>query len=297
MNVGFIGTGQLGSRMAERLLDGGYDLVVHDIRREAATRLLEKGATWADTPREVALACRVVISSLPAPQDVEQVVFGTDGLKDGWREGDIYVDTSTSSPATIRRIAEYAKAMDVAVLDAPISGGTIGAEQGNLVFMVGGGLGALEKVEKILRTLGRHVFPVGDVGCGTIAKLINNMISLTTGVVTSEGFVLGVKAGLDPQTLYEVITVSTGNSWNLQQYPQTILAGNFEPGFRLSLAAKDMRLAMELAKDHGVPVPVGAAAEQALIEAKAAGLGDKHITAEILRLEDLVGVQVRSQKR
>jgi 3-hydroxyisobutyrate dehydrogenase-like beta-hydroxyacid dehydrogenase len=259
--------------------------------------LLEKGAKWADTPREVAQSCEVVITSLPTPQDVENVVYGADGLKDGWKQGDIFIDMSTNSVSTVRKIAETAKSMGVTVLDAPVSGGTTGAEAGTLAIMVGGDAGALEMVKKVLDTMGQRVFCVGDVGCGTIAKLVNNLIGLGASAITAEGFVLGVKAGIDPDVLQSIIAVSTGNNWTLQQYPRTVLQGDFEPGFRLSLACKDIALATQMAREYGVPLQVGSAVEQRLIEAKAAGLGDKAVDGAILRLEELTGVQVRSQKR
>jgi 3-hydroxyisobutyrate dehydrogenase-like beta-hydroxyacid dehydrogenase len=296
MNVGFIGLGQMGRHMSKHVLDGGFDLTVYDIRKEAAAPLLEKGAKWANSPKEVAKSCQVVISSLPTPQDIEQMVNGINGLKAGWKAGDIYVDMSTNAPSTIRRIAEDAKTLGVAVLDAPVSGGTRGAEMGTLAIMVGGDLGALEKVRKVLETMGQKIFPMGAVGNGNVAKLINNMIALANGIVSAEGFVLGVKAGIDAQTLWDIISMSTGNSWSLQQYSSTVLKGNFAPMYRLSLALKDISLAIQLGKENGVPLPLGSAAEQKLIEAKAAGLGEKGIDAVILRLEELIGVQVRSNK-
>jgi len=295
MNVGFIGIGQMGKHMAKHILDSGYSLIVHDLKKEAANNLLEKGATWGNTPKEIAESCRVVISSLPTPQDVEQVVYGENGLNSGWKDGDIYIDMSTNSPLTIRRIAEDAKSMGVAVLDAPVSGGTRGAEMGTLAIMVGGDLSSLEKVRKILETMGQKIFHLGNVGCGNVAKLVNNLIALTCSSITAEGFVLGVKSGIDPKILFDIITISTGNNWALQQYPQGVLRGDFSPAYRLSLGRKDARLALELGKDYDVPLPVGAAMEQKLIEAEAAGLGDKHVDATILRLEELVGIQVRAE--
>lgn len=295
MNVGFIGIGQMGQHMSRRILDAGYNLIVHDLKKEAANSLLEKGAKWGKTPKEIAESCQIVISSLPTPQDVEQVVYGANGLNSGWKDGDIYIDMSTNSPSTIRRIAEDAKTMGVVVLDAPVSGGTRGAEMGTLTIMVGGDLASLEKVRKVLETMGRKIFPVGNVGCGNVAKLVNNMIALTCSSITAEGFVLGVKAGINPQVLWDIITISTGNNWPLQQYPQGVLRGDFAPMYRLSLGRKDAGLAIELGKDYDVPLPVGAVVEQKLIEAEAAGLGDKHVDAIILRLEELAGVKVRAE--
>jgi 3-hydroxyisobutyrate dehydrogenase len=297
MKVGFIGIGNMGKHMSRRVQQAGYDLIVHDLRREAAQHLLDEGAVWRDTPRGVAESCQVVLSCLPGPADVEKVVYGTNGLLSGWKRGDIYVDMSTNSPTTIRRIAEDARNRGAAVLDAPVSGGVPGAEAGTLAIMIGGDLNSLEAVRKVLEAIGSSIFHVGDVGCGNIAKLVNNLISLTCNAITSEGFVLGVKAGIDAQKLWEVITASTGNNWCVQQYPKAVFKGNFEPGFRLSLASKDLGLAVSLGREYGVPLPVGAAVEQSLLEAKAAGFGEKAVESTLLRLEEMVGVQVRSSER
>ena len=294
MDIGFIGIGQMGKHMSNRILEAGYNLTVHDLKKEAATHLLEKRAKWGNTPKDVAESCQVVFSCLPTPQSVEQVIYGTNGLKSGWKDGDIYVDMSTNSPSTIRRIAEDAKTMGVAVLDAPVSGGTKGAEMGTLAIMVGGDLASLEKIKKVLEAMGQKIFPVGDVGCGNVAKLVNNMISLTCNSITAEGFVLGVKAGINPQVLWEIIKVSTGNNWCLQQYPNTVFKGNFEPGFKVSLAYKDIGLALALGKEYGVPLPVGTAVQQDLHDTMAAGFTDKDVNSVILCLEDAVGVKVRS---
>jgi 2-hydroxymethylglutarate dehydrogenase len=297
MNVGFIGLGQMGKHMTNRILGAGFNLTVFDINKEAAKPLLEKGAKWANSAKEVAQNTQLVITMLPTPQDIENVVSGANGLKAGWKKGDIYVDMSTNAPSTIRRIAEDAKTLGVTVLDAPVSGGTRGAEMGTLTIMVGGDAQALDKVRKVLESMSQKVFSVGVVGNGNVAKLVNNMLAIANGLVADEGFVLGVKAGIDPQTLWEIISISTGNSWNLSQFPNTVFKGNWAPMFRLSLALKDIGLAVQLGKENGVPVPMASLSEQKLVEAKAAGLGDKGIDAAIVRLEELTGVQVRTAQK
>jgi 3-hydroxyisobutyrate dehydrogenase-like beta-hydroxyacid dehydrogenase len=293
MEIGFIGVGQMGRHMAARILNGGYGLTVNDLNREAAAPLLEKGAKWADTPESLAGTCRIVFSSLPAPEDVEQVVYGDSGLKKGWQAGDIYIDMSTNSPTVIRCIAADAAKMGVAVLDAPVSGGTRGAENGTLSIMAGGDAAALARVQKVLETMGQKIFPVGPVGCGNSVKLINNLISLACNSISAEGFVLGVKAGIDPAALLEILKVSTGNNWCAQQYPNTVFKGNFEPGFKISLAYKDINLALDFARENGVPLPLCAAVKQDLRDAVEAGLQDKGVDAVILAREKAAGVQVR----
>ena len=293
MDIGFIGIGQMGKRMSKRILEAGYNLMVFDVRKEAVSPLLEKGAKWGNSPREVAVSCQVIFTSLPTPRDVEDVVYGENGLKSGWKEGDIFIDMSTNSPSIMRRIAEDAGAMGVTVLDAPVSGGTKAAETGDLVIMVGGDRASLEKVRAVMETMGKRILSVGDVGCGSIAKLVNNLIALTCNSITAEGFVLGVKAGINPKTLWDIITVGTGNNWCLQQYPDTTFKGNFEPGFKVSLAYKDMGLALELGREYAVSLPIGVAVQEDLQSTIKAGYEDKGVDAVILPWEKATGVQVR----
>lgn len=293
MNVGFIGIGQMGKPMSNRILEAGYSLIVHDLKKEAAVPLVKKGARWVDTPEEVAESCQVVFSSLPTPESVEEVIYGHNGLKTGWKDGDIYVDTSTNSPSVIRKIAADAVTMGVTVLDAPVSGGTKGAEAGTLAIMVGGDQDSVKKIEGVLRTMGQKIFFVGDVGCGNVAKLVNNLISLACNSISAEGFVLGLKGGIHPQVLWDIISASTGNNWCMQQYPNTTFKGNFEPGFKVGLAYKDIGLALDLGKEYAVPLPIGLAVQKDLNDTIMAGFADKGVDAVILPLEKATGVMVR----
>jgi 2-hydroxymethylglutarate dehydrogenase len=297
MEVGFIGIGQMGKHMARRILEAGNSVTIYDVKKEAAAPLLEKGAKWAESPKAVSEACSVVFTSLPTPPIVEQVVYGANGLKSGWKKGDIYVDMSTNSPALMQKIAKDAAGMGVAVLDAPVSGASKGAEMGTLTIMVGGDPAVLEKVQKLLETMGKRIFRVGDVGAGNAAKLVNNLIAIGCSSITAEGMVLGVKAGLDPQMLWDIITTSTGNNWALQQYSNSVFQGNFAPMYSLNLALKDIGLAVDMGKEYGVPLASGAIVEQKLIDARAAGLGDKSVDSFITRLEDVSGVQVRKKQQ
>lgn len=292
MEIGFIGIGQMGFPMADRLLDAGYGVTLYDIRKEAIQSLLGKGAKFSESPKKMAIACNIIFSSLPGPKEVEDIVYGNEGLIYGWKSGDIYIDMSTNCPATIRRIAESAKSKGVSVLDAPVSGGVAGAKKGTLSIMVGGDPNTLEKVRKILEVLGSRIFHVGDVGCGNVAKLINNMIALCCNAACAEGFVLGVKAGISPQTLYEVLTSGTANNWNLQQYPNTVFKENFEPGFRIELAHKDIQLALSLGTEYRVPTPLSVVAQQGLLEAMACGLGNKDVQSVITIFERIAGIKV-----
>jgi 2-hydroxymethylglutarate dehydrogenase len=294
MKVGFIGVGQMGVHMSRNIRAAGHDLVLHDLNKDAAASLLEDGAEWADSPRAVAESCRIVISCLPTPPIVEEVVYGADGLKSGWKDGDIYVDMSTNSPSTVRRIAEDVRPLGVGVLDAPVSGGTRGAELGTLTIMVGGDAAVLERARPVLEPMAQKIFHLGEVGCGNVAKLVNNMIGLACNSICAEGFVLGAKAGIDPQVLYDLLSISTANNWSLQQYPNTVFKGNFAPGFKISLAYKDINLALGLGEDYGVPLPVAKVVKDDLAEAVKDGRGDNGVDSVILSLEEATQVQVRT---
>lgn len=283
----------MGVHMARRIREAGFALMVHDAAEEAATALRAAGAEWADTPAEVADSCRVVLSCLPAPAIVEDVALGPSGLKSGWRVGDIYVDMSTNSPSVVRRIAAEAAGLGVDMLDAPVSGGTKGAEQGTLTIMVGGSGRALERVRPVLEPMAKAVFHVGDVGCGNVAKLVNNMIGLTCSSICAEGLVLGVRAGIDPQVLHDVMTMSTADNWSLRQYPRTVFKRDFAPGFKIGLAYKDISLALDLGEEYGVPLPVAETVRNDLAAAVERGFADKGVDAVILPLEEQTGVEVR----
>ena len=267
MKVGFIGIGAMGKPMSSHIIEAGYDLIVSDIKKEAARDILSKGAKWADTPQTIAECCEVVITSLPLPKDVEDVVYGKHGLMAGWKKGNIFVDMSTNSPSVIRKIAKDALIRGVEVLDAPVSGGAIGADSRRLSIIVGGKMEVLGKIRKILEAVGDKIFYVGDVGCGDTVKLINNMIAFGCGQITFEGIVLGVKAGIDEPTLREVIKNSSGANYGIQYGLPDLFAAYFEPSSHQYNSVKDIRLALELAKDYSVPTPIGAAVEQQLVKA------------------------------
>jgi 2-hydroxymethylglutarate dehydrogenase len=293
MKVGFIGVGQMGFHMARNVKDAGFHLVIHDQDKGAAAPLLEKGAEWADTPAAVAEACRVVITSLPTPKIVEDVVLGPSGIREKWQSGDIYIDMTTNSPSTVRRIADEATRLGVGVLDAPVSGGTRGADAGTLTIIVGGDAAVLEKARPVLEPMANKIFHVGDVGCGNVAKLVNNMIGLACNSICAEGLVLGTRAGIDPQVLYDLMTISTADNWSLRQYPNTVFKRNFAPGFKISLAHKDLSLVLGLGEEYGVPLRVTQVVKEDLAAAMAAGLGDNGVDGVILPLEEKVGVTVR----
>jgi 3-hydroxyisobutyrate dehydrogenase-like beta-hydroxyacid dehydrogenase len=284
----------MGKLMCINLLQAGYEVVVYDLIDEAMNAVVNFGAAKAGSPKEVAQSSELVFTSLPTPEDLEDVVLGVNGLLEGARKGCILVDTSTVSPSTIKRISDIASEKGVRILEAPVSGGVIGAKAGTLTIMVGGEKSVFEECFEILQVIGGNIYHVGHVGSGNTVKLVNNLISLVNVVVLSEGMILGVKAGVDPKTLYDVIKVSSGNSYALEvKLPKYIFKGNFEAGFALDLASKDLELALELGRDIGLPLSVTRVAMRVYESAKAKGMGHLDHTAVIRMLEAEAQVEVR----
>ena len=308
MNIGFIGLGNMGGGIAANVLRAGHDLTVHDLRREAATPLLESGASWADTPAELAAACDITLTSLPGPREVEAIALGADGIlegivggmSEGSAEGKVYIDLSTSSPTLIRSIAEDFAAKGISVLDAPVSGGPVGARTGRLAVMVGGDRDVYERVKPALDAIGDKVSYIGPIGSGSIAKLMHNCIGYGLQTIVAECLTLGVKAGVDPEPLFEAISngsVGRGSSF-ANTYPNTFLAGNFDPpSFALQLAHKDVSLALELAREYGVPMSVGNIAHQELTSALNRGWADLDSRIAMTLQEERAGnIEVRIAK-
>ncbi len=293
MKVGFIGTGNMGNPMANNLLAKGHELVVHDLRREQSENLLEAGAVWANSAREVAEACSLVLTSLPTPAVVEAVYLGEGGLFEGAKSGSTLVDLSTNSPTVIKRIAALGREKGIRVLDGPVSGGVVGARRGTLAVMVGGDEEVFNEVKPVLEAIGSSIFYVGEIGMGNVAKLVNNMIALTNMQIANEGLVLGLKAGMDPQTLVDVIRASSGNSFVLQMNSTPLTRRDWRPGFTIDLSAKDVGLAVALGRELKVPLVLGALAEQELIAAQGEGLGALDVSAMITRVEKAAGVEFK----
>jgi 3-hydroxyisobutyrate dehydrogenase-like beta-hydroxyacid dehydrogenase len=294
MKLGFIGIGHMGRHMARNLAKGGHKLTVFDLNKDAAGELLAMGATWADSPRAVARASEVVFTSLPRPQDVEEVALGEGGILSGAAPGAVFFDLSTTDPDTVQRIAEAAKAKGVHVLDAPVSGGVVGAEKATLCIMVGGDRAVYEKHKPVLDLIGDKVMYCGELGAGAICKIVNNLIGLSVGVVLSEAFTLGVKAGVPPQTLFDAISKSSGNTQAMQGLPNGLFKGNFEPGFQLDLAAKDVGLATEMGRALRVPMELANLVQQRYMEAQNRGWGRLASGAVARIQEERAGVEVRT---
>lgn len=298
MRIGFIGLGNMGGPMALNLMKAGHTLVVHDIRREAATPHLERGAKWAENPRIAAQEAELILTSLPGPVEVEAVALGTNGIIHGAEKGAIYADLSTSSPSLIRMIHAGFKEKGIHVLDAPVSGGVIGAERGTLQVMVGGDEELFRRLKPVLEAIGDKVGYMGGIGSGTIAKLVHNLIGICTRMVVAEGFTLGVKAGVRPEALLEAVKGGAFGQGLLltQVLPEIVFKGDFDTvRFALRLARKDLGLATELAREYNVPMAMAALAEQTLVEAVARGWGDKDFAAPFMLQEERAGVKVRTR--
>jgi 3-hydroxyisobutyrate dehydrogenase-like beta-hydroxyacid dehydrogenase len=292
--IGFVGAGNMGKYMAASLLRAGYQVTICDRRAAARDEPVLDGASWADTPRKVAEQCQTTITSLPGPAQVDEVVYGSDGILAGAQAGDFYVDMTTSTPANIRAIAAAAGEIGVSVLDAPVAGGTRGARHGTLTIMVGASTAAFQRCLPFFEAMGERVILVGDVGSGHAAKLVNNMMTIANGIVAMEAMVVGTKAGVDPRTLLEVVRAGTGDSFSLNLFPYVIFQGKFEPAkFALALATKDLRISQEFAGELGVPLRVIPCVLQAMSEAADGGLADRDWSSYITVLEEAADVRVR----
>ncbi|MDP6423084.1 MAG: NAD(P)-dependent oxidoreductase [SAR202 cluster bacterium] len=295
MKVGFIGLGIMGSSMATNAIKGGFDLVVHDIRREAAIPHLEAGAVWADTPRQVAEQCEVIFTSLPGPVEVEAVVLGGDGVIEGIAEGSTYFDLSTSSPALIRRIHEVMAEKGIDVLDAPVSGGPEGARTGNLSIWVGGDKALFDKHKHVLDSIGDKAYYVGPIGAGAITKLVHNCAGYIFQCAIAEVFTMGVKAGVDPAALWQAVRKgANGRRGPFESMAQHFLPGNYDPpDFVLRLARKDVDLAVAVGRENDVPMRLANMALQEITEAINRGWGARDSRIFMSLQEERAGAEVR----
>jgi 3-hydroxyisobutyrate dehydrogenase len=293
-NIAFIGLGNMGAPMAENLLKAGYALSVYDLSAEATKRLQQAGASVADSPKEAASNAQVVISMLPAGQHVHSVYLGDNGLLAELPKGTLVIDSSTIAAADARVVAEAAIKFGIDFLDAPVSGGTGGAIAGSLTFIVGGSDDAFAKAEPILGVMGKNIFHAGDHGAGQVAKICNNMLLGILMAGTAEAINLGVKNGLDPKVLSDIMLQSSGRNWTLEvynPYPQVMenvpSSNGYKGGFMSKLMQKDLNLAMQTAKDTDVETPMGAKATE-LYEAHTLENGDKDFSSIMARHDSSV---------
>jgi 3-hydroxyisobutyrate dehydrogenase len=296
MKVGFVGLGHMGAPMSRNILAAGHDLVVHDRRREAGAAVVAGGAAWADSPREAALRRDVAITMLPTPRHVEEVLLGPAGLLDGLPPGAVWIDMSTSVPAVADRVRAAAEPRGVEVLDAPVSGMASGAVAGMLQIFVGGRAGTYQRLRPLLEAMGdpERILHVGPHGAGYTVKLMINLLWFAHLTATAEVLSVGTAAGVDLATLRRCLLASPAASNFLERDVLSVLRdGDYDESFALALACKDLGLAVDLARDTGVPVEVSAVVEQVYRRARAQYGDAGGEMLPIRLLEDLTGTRLR----
>jgi len=299
--VGFVGLNTIGGAIAKNILKGGYPLMVHDIRPAAVQPLIGESCQAAQSAAEIARQCRIIFTSLPGPPEVEEVALGASGLLHGVHAGSIYVDLSSSNPDLIRRIAAAFLPCGAQVMDAPLIVGKNGLAHRNVEVLASGPPEGYEQVKPLLDLFADTVVHVGELGTGTVIKLAHNLVRRGIGLAIGEGIVLGAKAGVDPELLWDCMR--WGLDVQLHQlaktFSDTVFRGGFEaPGsFNIALSRKDVGLATELARQHSVPMPIAALVEQIMVQAVGRGWSDQS-TASLFRLqEEAAGIEVRKKHK
>jgi 3-hydroxyisobutyrate dehydrogenase len=271
--IGFIGTGIMGGPMARNLLKAGYPLTVHNRTKAKAQQLLDEGAAWAESPAEVAKHSDIVVTCVTDTPDVQEVLLSKNGVIESAREGLICIDMSTISPAATKEMGKILKAKGLTLIDAPISGGEIGAIEAKLSIMVGGPKEAVEQVRPVLEVMGRTVTYCGPLGCGQMTKLANQVMVIHTIMSTAEGLAFAEKAGLDLETTLKVTSAGAAGSHSLKALGPKIIAGDFKPAFMVDLQQKDLRLVLEYAEQLKMPLPGVALVHQLFTALQAQGRG------------------------
>jgi 3-hydroxyisobutyrate dehydrogenase len=292
MKIGFIGLGMMGSGMASSLQKAGHDLIVHDLTRQAASKHLNAGATWADSPRAVAEAADLVFTSLPTPADVQRVGTGDNGLIEGFRNGAAWFDLSTNAVDVVRSLHATFAEKGIDFLDAPVSGGPKGANSGRLAIWVGGDKAVFDKYHAALSAMGDQAVYIGPIGAGSIAKLVHNASSAAVNVVLSEVFTMGIKAGVEPLALFEAVRQgASGRNRMFDRLADHFLTGSYDPAdFALRLLHKDVSLACQLGRDVQVPMRLTNMALMELTEALNRGWGARDSRVGSLLQQERAGI-------
>jgi 3-hydroxyisobutyrate dehydrogenase-like beta-hydroxyacid dehydrogenase len=296
MKVGFIGLGTMGRHMAANLQKAGHELVVHDVRREAAESHVKAGARWADSPRAVAEASDVVFTSLPEPRDVEAVALDEKtGLLAGLTAGKGFFDLSTNSPTVVRKLHAVFKARGVHMFDAPVSGGPRGAESRRLALWIGGDEEAFKTFKPVVDAIGDQAYYVGPIGAGSVAKLVHNCAGYIVQTALAEVFTMGVKAGVDPLTIWKAVRQGAGGRRRtFDGLADQFLPGTFDPpSFALRLAHKDVSLAVALGREHKVPMKLANITLEEMTEALNRGWADRDSRVAMLLQEERAGVEIK----
>jgi 3-hydroxyisobutyrate dehydrogenase len=294
MIIGFIGLGNLGSKLAATLVRNGRELIVHDLDPTAARPLLDRGAHWAPTPKALALESDLVITCLPSPAISAQVLEQHNGVLEGLSAHKLWLEMSTTEEGEVRRLGERVMRTGAKALDAPVSGGCHRAASGNISIFVGGERAAFEQALPVLRVMGRRIIHIGPLGSASVLKVITNYLAFVHLAALSEAWIVASKAGLDPKTTYEAIKASSGNSFVHETESQVILNGSYDINFTVELALKDIGLFLDAARRHGVPTEVADTVTDMFRDTQSR-YGPRALSPRIIqRLEDLCGIQVRA---
>jgi 2-hydroxy-3-oxopropionate reductase len=296
LRIGYIGLGLMGKSMARNILKAGFPLVVHNRSRAAVDELVAEGAQGAFSPAEVASRVDVVFTNLPDSPDVEQVVLGPSGVIEAARPGLVFVDNSTIKPATSRYIAEVLGEKGVLCLDAPVSGGDVGARNATLTIMVGGPQEALDRVRPVFQAMGKTITHVGGAGTGQIAKAANQIMVAAQMVAMGELLVFAQKAGADPRKVVEAIRGGAAQCWSLDVKPPRLFAGNRDPGFKAYLQAKDLGIVLDTAREYHIPLPSAAIHAQLFYAMLEMGMPNLDNSAVIGVLETLAGTRLQEDE-
>ena len=296
MKVGFIGLGHMGGPPAKWILDAGFPLVVHDIRKDAATPLLKSGAIWADTPGRVAEQCDVVATCLPGPAEMEDATMGPQGILGSIQPGAIYIDHTTNSPELVRTVGSAIANRNAKMLDVPLDGGREGALAGDLTLFAGGDKAALDSARPMLESLSNNVVWVGEIGTGSVTKNVHNALAMSLDLLIMECLTLGAKGGVELPRLIEAFRRGStlgGSVTFLKRMPQTLFRGDFSPRFALKLACKDYDLASDLSERHEVPTQLIDMCERELGKALSRGWGEQDRTIASTLQEERADVRLR----
>jgi len=296
LRVGYIGLGLMGKSIARNILRAGFPLTVHNRSREAVNELVAEGAQEAFSPQEVAEASDVVFTNLPDSPDVEQVVLGEGGLIDGCQAGMVFVDNSTIKPETARRIAGTLSEKDVFALDAPVSGGDVGAKAGTLAIMVGGPRTAFDQVMPIFEAMGKSITYVGESGAGQVAKACNQVMVAAQMTAMAELLILAQKSGVDPRRVVEAIRGGAAQCWSLDVKPQRLFTGDRTPGFKAYMMHKDLGIVLDTARTYGVPLPAAGLHTQLYEAMLQMGMRDLDNSAIVGVFEELASVKLLQEE-
>lgn len=291
MKIAYIGMGTMGAPMALNLLRAGHTVVVHNRTRDRELPLVEAGAIAAESPQVAATAAEVIITCVSDSQDVEQVILGDQGVIYGAQSGAIVIDMSTISPSVTRHIAQQLAAKGIAMIDAPVSGGSEGAQKGTLSIMMGGDAVDIGRVRPVLSVLGKTLTHVGAIGAGQITKAINQIIISGTYWGIAEGITLGLKAGLEMEKVVQAVGGGAAGSWGLTNRSGNMIANEYPLGFRVRLHRKDLGIALEAARELGVSLPIAAFVEQVENGLIARGYGDEDVSAIARTVREQSGLE------